>query len=133
MSYLKFLQSQLDGIEVGEKRIIDDGGKERHQFSAALAAISSRTKWRLRTRKVDDKMYVQRYDSRTKDFKNPGTNEAFISAQLNDVAVGQCVMLDTGTLDSKVFSVVLSNLCKRLKWQYKTLNIMGIKHFWRLS
>lgn len=133
MSYLKFLQAQLDGIEVGEKRIIDDGNRDRYKFNAAIAAISSRTKWRLRTRKVDDKMYVQRYDSRTKEFKNPGTNASLIADQLINVAVGQCVMLDTGTMSNGVFHTTLSNVCKQLKWRYKTMDVMGIKHFWRLS
>lgn len=133
MSYLKFLQSQLDGIEVGEKRVIDDGNRDRYKFNAAIAAISSRTKWRLRTRKVDDKMYVQRYDSRTKEFKNPSTNSALIAGQLANVAVGQCVMLDTGTMTKGVFHTTLSNVCKQLKWRYKTMDVMDIKHFWRLS
>lgn len=133
MSYFNHIQTQLDGINIGEKRDIEYGQKDRRYFNSVVAAIALRNGWKLRTRKIGYKIYVQRYDNNVSPFKNPTTKDAKIECQIRSVAVGVPVDLDITGVPENSFRVILSNICERLCWKYKTKTINGVKRFWRLS
>lgn len=133
MNYTQHLKNQLYGMLPGDVREIDDTGKYRQEISATLIAIGKSFGWQFRTRKVGGRLHVQRCDGVKKPFKNTATKSALIENQISDMVIGECRIIDPADIEPATFSVLLSTTCKRLGWLYKTKNIMGLKHFWRLS
>lgn len=126
MSYVSKIENQLLGMASRESRIVEIGDKPLATFRATIQHIKRKTGWQLSVRMVGDKAHV----TRSAKSRNPNSIMGQIKSRICGMGVGQCVMLDG---NGQSYQVMVHAVCKELGWSYRTKNIMGIKHFWRMS